>query len=262
MPYPLQRAPLLQALRNALEPLDYVHAMWEGGAASFKRVDEWSDIDLQVAADDERVAEVVAVVEQTLTALTPITLRYEIPQPAWHGHWQAFYQLEQAGPFLMLDFVVMKRSATNKLLQPEIHGDAVIHFDKINFVVAPPFDQAAFLAKLHGRVATLRVMFPLFQSLTLKELHRGNALEALAFYQGYVLRPLVELLRIIHSPTRYDFHTRYTHYDLPSEVVQRLQALFYVAHPTELAAKREQGEMWFNELLTQIDFEAVAKKLV
>jgi len=39
------RSSILSALRAALEPLPFVHAMWEGGAAAFGRVDEWSDGD-------------------------------------------------------------------------------------------------------------------------------------------------------------------------------------------------------------------------
>ena len=45
---PLTRAEILVTLRAALEPLPYTHALWEGGAAAFGRVDDWSDIDLQV----------------------------------------------------------------------------------------------------------------------------------------------------------------------------------------------------------------------
>ena len=55
------RGAILKALRTALEPLDYVHAMGEGGAAAFDRIDEWSDIDLQVDADDDRVAGTFAI---------------------------------------------------------------------------------------------------------------------------------------------------------------------------------------------------------
>ncbi|MBF8284247.1 MAG: Nucleotidyltransferase protein, partial [Anaerolineales bacterium] len=42
---PITRSSILTALRAALEPLPYVHAIWEGGAAAFGRVDEWSDCD-------------------------------------------------------------------------------------------------------------------------------------------------------------------------------------------------------------------------
>jgi hypothetical protein len=234
----LTREEILAALRARLEPLDYVQAMWEGGAAAFNRVDEWSDIDLQIAVDDDRVAEVFPIVEEVLRALSPIDLRYEIPQPAWHGHAQVFYRLSNASQFLLLDFVVMKRSNPLKFLEPEIHGNAVVHFDKSNVTQVEPLD--------------LRVNFDLFQSLTLKELERHNAIEALAFYQGFTLRPLVEFLRILYAPTRYNFHTRYVYYDLPADVVRRLETLFFVQNEDDLRAKREQAEQWFYEILERI----------
>lgn len=102
---------------------------------------------------------------------------------------------------------------------------------------------------------------PLFQTLTLKELHRGNHIEAVAFYHTFTLRPLVEILRILHCPARYDFHTRYVYYDLPGEVVQRLEPLFYPASADDLRAKRERAEQWFNSLIAQIDLAEAARKL-
>ncbi len=38
----LGREQVLGALTEALEPLDYTRAMWELGATTFQRVDEWS----------------------------------------------------------------------------------------------------------------------------------------------------------------------------------------------------------------------------
>jgi predicted nucleotidyltransferase len=51
----LTRDVIIGVLVKALEPLDYVYAFYEGGAAAFNRIDEWSDIDLMVVADDEKV---------------------------------------------------------------------------------------------------------------------------------------------------------------------------------------------------------------
>ena len=248
----LTRQEITQALRARLEPLDYVHALWEGGAASFNRVDEWSDIDLQVAVDDDCVAQVFPIVEEVLQSLSPIDLRYEIPQPAWHGHAQVFYRLSQASKFLLIDFVVIKKSNPLKFLEPEIHGNAVVHFDKANVTKVEPLDRTAWNAKLRERVNTLRVTFDLFQSLTLKELNRHNTIEALAFYNGYTLRPLIEALRILHVPTRYNFSTRYLYYELPAEVVRRLEKLFFVQNEDDLREKQIQAEKWFYETLTQI----------
>jgi len=251
--YAVGRDDVLSALRGALEPMDHVQAMWEAGAIAFDRVDDWSDIDLQVASDDERVEDVFTVVEYTLGGLSPIDLRFRLPEPTWYGHSQAFYRLERASPFLMVDFVVMKASAEDKFLQPEVHGRPFVYFDKTGVVRFDPFDSETLAATLRGRVSELKVLFDLFRVLTEKELNRGNTIEAAAFYQSYTLRPLVEALRILHDPTRSKFHTRYVHYDFPEEDVRRLAELFFVAEPGEIAAKREVAERWFHEVLAAIN---------
>ena len=70
------REAILNALREKLEPVKYVNAMWEGGAASFNRVDQWSDMDLQIDVADDRVADTFVAMEQALTRLSPIDLKY------------------------------------------------------------------------------------------------------------------------------------------------------------------------------------------
>ncbi len=252
---------MLTALRVALEPLPYVHAMWEGGAAGFDRVDEWSDIDLQIDVDDDRVHDTIAAVEAALSALSPIELRYELPQPTWHGHAQVFYRLRGASPFLLLDLVVMQHSNPNKLIQPEVHGRPTVHFDRAGVVQAPPLDRAEMLGQIERRLQTLRVHFDLFQCLTLKEIERGNAIEALAFYHAHTLRPLVEVLRMRHNPIHYNFYTRYLYYELPPAVVRRLEPLFFVAGLDDLRTKREEAERLFREAVAGLDPAAVASLL-
>jgi hypothetical protein len=247
----LERQPILAALRAALEPLEYVYAMWEGGAAAFGRIDRWSDIDLMVDAQDERVGEVMALIETTLAGLSPLDLKYPLPEPTWHGHAQTFFRLVNAGPYLLLDVCVLRHSNPNRFIEREIHGEAVVHFDKAGVVQPAPLDQQALALRLAERLETLQVTFDLFQSLTLKELQRGNRIEALAFYNGYTLRPLLETLRIRFQPARYNFHTRYVYYDLPGEIVARLEALFFVKDAPDLERKRQAAEAWFYEALAQ-----------
>jgi hypothetical protein len=245
------RKEVLAALTGALQPLDYVHALWEAGAVSFGRVDEWSDIDLQAVVDDEHVEDTFGVVEKALESVSPIDLMYRLPEPTWHGHSQVFYRLERASPFLLLDFVVMKASAGNRFLAPEIHGQPRVYFDKTGAVVFEPFDAEAFAEGVRKRRSDLAVLFDLFGILTDKELNRGNDIEALAFYHAYTLRPLLQLLRMIHDPTRHNFHTRYVHYNLPQSAVERLRGLYFVKDGDELADKQREAQAWFRELLAQ-----------
>ena len=46
--YPITREDLLNTLVGVLQDQDYALAIWEGGAAGFNRVDQWSDADVQV----------------------------------------------------------------------------------------------------------------------------------------------------------------------------------------------------------------------
>ena len=236
------REQVLQVLVENLEPLDYTQALWEGGAAAFNRQDEWSDIDLHLVVDDEHVEQVFEVVDRALESLSPIDLKYELPQPTWHGHAQAFYRLEHGGRFLIIDIVVMKLSHPEKYLETELHGQAVIHFDKASVVQPPPFDWDAHHEKLQQRLMSLKMTFDLFQFLTLKEINRGNDLEAISFYYRFTLNPLVEVLRIKHTPARYNFYTRHIHYDLPQELISDLRELVFVADLDDPDAKRERAE--------------------
>ena len=129
-----------------------------------------------------------------LADLSPIDLKYRIPEPTWHGHSQAFYRLADAGPFLLLDFVVMKKSSERRFREREIHGQSVVHFNKNGVLVEEHIDSAELETKLTARLEQLPITFNLFQSLVLKELNRGNNVEALQFYHGMTLRPLLELL--------------------------------------------------------------------
>ncbi len=248
----IARGQILAALKSALEPRDDVYAMWESGAAAFGRVDEWSDIDVEFDVRDDRVAEVFAAVERALETLSPIDLKYKTPHLPWQGISQMFYRLRNASRYLLVDTAVIQHSAPEKLLTREIHGQAVFHFDKANVSQIQPLHQDEWSARLRDRIASLPVIFEMYQILTLKELNRGNTLEALSFYNGYTLRPLVEVLRIRYDPTRYDFHTRYVHYDLPADIVHRLESLFFVAGADDIRTKRALAEEWFFETLEQI----------
>jgi hypothetical protein len=253
----LTRENILSALEKSLKPIDEVYALWEAGAAAFNRIDQWSDIDLMVDVQDESVAHTWEVIENTLQSLSPIELRYELPQPAWHGHTQVFYRLKNASPYLFIDTLVMQHSNPNKFLEVEQHGQPKVLFDKSGVTQPPPFDPQTLHSKLYFQIQQLKVTFDLFQVETTKELSRGNHIEAISFYYASTIRPLVELLRIRYMsvPARYKFYTRYIQYDLPKDVVERLGRLFFVCDPTDLADKHHQVGDWFHQVMHELEEE-------
>lgn len=248
---PIQPEQIARAVREALEPLAYVQAMWQAGAVAFHRLDRFSDLDLMIVVDDDRVEETFHVIEAALGTISPIARSFRTPQPTWHGHDQAFYMLEKASPYLLVDAAVMKLSSPNKFLQPEVHGEPRVYFDKCGVVAYPEFDWDAHTQMLDARVETLKALFELFQPFIIKELERGQRLEALAYYHGLTLRPLVELLRIRHAPARYNFQSRYIYYDLPRSAVDRLERLYFPRDPFELRQLHQEAGEWFRDLLSE-----------
>jgi len=251
------REDIVASLVRALEPLEYVHAFWESGAASFDRVDQWSDIDLYAVVEDDCVDGVFKCVEQALASLSEIELKFRLPEPTWHGHSQSFYRLREASPYLYIDLVVMKKSSKDKFLQFQIHGVPVVYFDKIGVVKDDAVDLESFLDGIEKRLEALKILFGMFQVDTLKELNRGNDIEAHTFYVNNTLRPLVEALRIKYSPFHYNFRTHYICHDLPPEVVKRLHKLTFIADSKELRKRRVEAEEWFWEVVRSVDRKAL-----
>jgi hypothetical protein len=257
----VNREEVVEALINSLHPLDAARAMWEQGAASFGRIDEYSDIDLCIISRDDGVEAVFKAVERALEKRYGISDKFRLPEPTWHGHSQCFYWLKGASKFLFVDLAIEKSSAKNRFLEYMIHGPPVVRMDKDGIISDDSESTEKFAKRIEGRLEAIKTTMKLFQVEVLKELERGNDLEALAFYNGMTVRPLVEALRIKHCPQRFNFHTRYVYYDLPPKVFRRLEKLLFVKDAKELAKARADAERWFWEILDSMDMKEVKRKL-
>jgi predicted nucleotidyltransferase len=255
----LTRNIITQVLTEALKPLDYVHAFYEAGAIAFNRIDKWSDIDLYIVVDDEKVNQAFQEVEKTLKTLSLIKQKLDIPRTGWPGVFQAFYRLENASEYLIIDLAILKISCPDKFLEPKIHGNAVFHFNKSDKIKPPLFDGEAFAKKVHARLERLQAKFSMFNNFVQKEINRGNSLEALDLYHGLTLATLVEALRIIYSPLHYEFKMRYVHYELPSSTIEKLKRLNFVKDLKDLQRKYREATEWFQKTMSEIDPKEIEK---
>lgn len=247
-PHILTREEIVQSLRRDLESLDYIYAFWQSGSIAFNRVDEWSDIDLYLVVEDEKVQETFANVEESLTSLSPIEQKYEITQNPFPGVDQAFYRLGDAGEYLIVDLAILKQSSPEKFLEPRIHGNSIFYFNKSNRVTIPEWNEEAWRRRLEERSKRLEARFRMFNNFVEKEIKRGNYLEAIDLYHNLTLSTLIEGLRIKYNPIHYDFKMRYVHYELSPEMLARLEKLYFVGTPSELEEKYREASRWFAEL--------------
>ena len=249
----LSKEDIVSAVVDGLRPLDFVHAVWEGGAVAFGREDEWSDIDLYVVVDDDHVDDVFAAVEGSLRCLSGIRQKYDVGKTQWPGIFQAFYRVEGASDYHLVDLAVVQLSSDEKLLQPEIHGTAVFHFNKGGVVRSPPLDRESFDSGMRRRLTRLRDRLEMFGVFVQKEIERGNRIEALDVYHRLVLGSLVEVLRMRYGPMHYDFGTHYLRYELPAEAVSRLEELHFVRDMDALQRSYLAALAWFEETADILD---------
>lgn len=242
-----RRDAIVSALVEALTTSPDVLAIWEGGSAARHQLDDYSDIDLQIICEDDAVEHLFLLIERTLEAIDSIDKKMRIPEPTWHGHGQCFYHLADSPPTLLIDCAIMKRSAPDHFLAPEQHGHAVVHLDREQLILPPPFDAAshhrAILLTRHQLAAQFRMFHPV---LVPKELARNNLIDALQFYHAYTLRPLLMMLNIVHRPLKHTF-SRYTHQDFPEEVVTWLEDLYFVRDAEDLRHKHARAAELFEQ---------------
>ncbi|MFA5031824.1 MAG: hypothetical protein WC614_02290 [bacterium] len=242
----LKRKTIVKAIVETLQPLGFVQAVWEGGAAAFNRIDEWSDIDIMVAANDDAVDKVFQYTEKILKKLSGIEIVCEMPLASSGGFYQKFYKLKNTDKFLLIDFAIAKISKPDKFLQKEIHGKALVHFDKNNIVQCKPIKPEDFNRQLKTYLDTLKIKFELFHNVFfLKEINRKNYIEALDFYMNFMLSYLLIALRIKYAPFHYNFRVKYIYYDLPKDIVKKLEKLHFVKDVNDLKAKHKVVKKWF-----------------
>jgi hypothetical protein len=251
------RQQIIDAMRNALEPLDYVNALWLGGSTAMGGEDELSDIDAVLDVDDGRVDDAFAVVEEALEKnVAPIEIKWVVPEPSWHGHSQRFYRLKGSPEYLLIDLVVMQRnSSAMRFDEREIHGEPQVIFDKLGIVRSVPLDKEQHRETIRKRIEQLRPRFELLKHFPAKELSRGLTLDALWRYDTFVLLPLIELLRTRYKPVHNSFGTRYLKRDLPPDVYVRLMELKLIRSAEELAVKIPQAIEWAEDELAALNVD-------
>jgi hypothetical protein len=249
----IERQRMIDAIAESLEPHAWARAVWLGGSDATGRTDTWSDIDIQVLVEDDRVEDALEAVHAALAELSPIAHRHRFPEPTWHGHAQELLSLRDADPCHFVDLVVMRRGRPGRLLEPERHGTPAVLFDKDGEVRPEPLDRAAHEAKMQARLGALRQTFFLLQNLTTKAVRRGDVADAVQHFHAFTVRPLVELLRIRHCPDRWDFGLRYLDRDLPADVRAEVVALMLPATLDAVEEHRARAEAMFRACLADRD---------
>ncbi len=230
---------IIQKMKEELMKYEEVLSFFEAGSAAFQRNDEYSDIDMGIIVKDDFLEQAINIVESTISAISPLEQKYVIPQPTWHGHWQAFYHLKDTSPYLLLDVVILKESTPDTLAEVEVHGNPIVYFDKTGVVGTEHIDYAQLRDGILKRIDSIKFISGMLSNFVEKEIKRSRLIDAIDFYNNMFLRSLVTLLRIKYDPTRFSWGNRYLTHVLPEDIYNEIQDLFFIQDAKDLDNKQK-----------------------
>ncbi|MCL2003741.1 MAG: hypothetical protein FWG72_07035 [Oscillospiraceae bacterium] len=245
----IDRHIITETLRKALEPLPYIYAFWLEGADATNTVDEYSDIDYWVDFEDDYEALADEAVENALSGLAAIEYKHVMR----HDHpkiRQRIYRLAGTSETLMIDFCwqLHSRPRDEYAYYENDTVEAVkVIFDKDNIIRYKPLDLAAFAEGNKHRFEEAK--YRRTQHIRAeKYVRRGQVLEAYAYYNRYVLEPLIDLLRLIYTPAHADYSFVHISRHIPAAERERLEYFVQISSLNDIDMKIPLAGEWFDEL--------------
>ena len=246
------RRNMKEEILELLEPEEWVLAVWEGGSAATGYLDDLSDLDLAMVVRDDSVERAFDILEDYLGGTYGISSRMRMPEPAWHGHSQCFYFINDAPELFYIDLLVEKESSGNRLLEPERHGTPVIWLDRSGILRACRATGEELGDKRRRFFESLSAFLPLIATEVRKQIERGKRIDAVTQHQRFVAGRLAGLLNLKYRPARFDFGIRYAERAYPEEVNRRLEELLYIPGFQEVGPAFQRAYSWALALLEEL----------
>ncbi len=86
-----------------------------------------------------------------------------------------------------------------------------------------------------------------------KQILRGNEIDAMLEYQGFIQRRLAALLNLKYRPAKHDFGIRYGQREYPPDVAERVKRLIYPGSPAGIGPRFEEAAAWAVELMRELE---------
>ena len=252
----LDRMAIINKLHNALEPLSFIYALWLEGADAIGAVDEYSDLDFWVDFEDEHEGQAYDAVENALSELAEIDYKYIMR----HDHpkiRQRIYHLSGTSKYLMIDFCWQLHSRPKEEYTYNEHDKietAKIIFDKDSIIRYKPVNLSDFSHWNQSRLEEAKYRRTQHMRAE-KYVRRGQYLEAYAYYNRYVLEPLVDLLRLIYTPAYADYYLIHISQHIPGAEREKLEYFARISSLDDIALKIPQAGKWFDELAERIEIK-------
>lgn len=240
---------ITEALKNELLPLPYVYALWVEGSYAMGYADAYSDIDYWIDVADECLKEALEHVETALKSLGELDERDETGNEHTKLG-QIVYHIKGSNPYLVLDFNWQLHSRDRQeyhYIKDDVVEGALVIFDKDNVIC---FEEANEQEISRNKLECKKECdYRYSQHLRVDKYIRRNTFpESYAYYNKYVIEPLVMLLRLKFTPLYPFNYLLHISMHMPDDIVNRLEKLIQVSSLNEMASAMKDAEKWYVEI--------------
>ncbi|HAN20322.1 MAG: hypothetical protein A2Y15_08405 [Clostridiales bacterium GWF2_36_10] len=125
-------------------------------------------------------------------------------------------------------------------------------FDKANVINFKDYNPLEFETSNKARLNECKYRYNQ-HSRVKKYVLRKQYLESYAYYNRYVLEPLIDLLRLIYTPANTDYYLIHISHHLPQSEVSKLEFFAKITSVKDIEERITLAEKWFGELLERLD---------
>jgi predicted nucleotidyltransferase len=245
---------IIAKLKERLEGLSYVYALWLEGADANGTADEYSDMDIWADIADEKEADAIIATESALLEIAEFDYKYvknhDHPQIR-----QRTYHLAGTCEYLMIDFCWQLHSRPKDeyvfFENNEIEAVKVI-FDKEHIIRFKPLDVSTFTQQNLQHLEEAKYRMAQYLRVE-KYIHRKQYLEALDKYNCYILGSLIDLLRLIYTPAHAHYYLTHISRHIPESERVDLEYFTRIKSLEDIVEKIPQAKKWFDELVVRLD---------
>jgi len=242
---------LKQNLYNLLIAEDAILSVWEGGSKATGFDDDYSDLDLVVVVIDDKVEDTFNQIEMVLKNTCGILRKYRVSEPAWHGFSQAFYQIDQVGPYFYIDLAIIKNSIPDKFLAENRHGKGFVWFEKQKIAIPYLEDKETVFNRCKKHYQLVIQSDFLIMTEVMKNIKRARFTEAFPFYYQFLSRHLSVMLNLKYRKDKVDFGLRYGYRDYPNDIFLMIESALKVSSTRELSNMFDQILELYQNLKTE-----------
>lgn len=245
---------IINVIKDKFINMDEVHAYWLEGSDSLDAVDEYSDIDIWMDVEDGYEDMIFRLAEEEFLKLGNLDFKFSLNHSHPKIH-QNYYHIEGTSEYLIIDFCIQSHSRDRdevKFVEGDILEFPKVIFDKSGVITIVKNDEQIDKSLIRDIINEIEGKYKQ-HSRVIKYVERKNYPEAFIYYLKYVADPLVQLMRIKHTPKYHYLHFIHISNHIPEDEVKRLEYYYQISSLDDIRTRTTEAKETCIRLIDEVE---------